>query len=136
MTKNSILNQPHRAITVYHLETRNAVNDCVDEWYTSKAKAEAALAREIDGDDSLALIEGGFTSSSGIYLSRGPVIKDEDIEPYNKETGTHYESWREAAIDQWGFTAEWGCCNAMARLTRHEAIKLEDGKVYLLKRII
>lgn len=136
MAKNSILNQPHKVITVYHLETCNADNDCVDEWFTSKAKAKAALAREINGDDALALIEGGFTNRSGIYLPKGPVIDDEDIEPYNKEMGTHYDSWREAAIDQWGFTAEWGCCDAMARLTMHEAIKLEDGKVYLLKQIM
>ena len=136
MTKNSILTQPHKAIKVYHLETRNADNDCVDEWFTSKAKAKAALAREINGDISLSLIEGGFTNRSGIYLSRGPVIEDEAIEPYNKEMGTHYDSWREAAIDQMGFTAEWGCCDAMARLTTHDAVKLEDGKVYLLKQIM
>ena len=134
MIKN-LLDQPHKTIKVYHLETRNADNDGVDKWFTSKKKAEAALADEINNDTSLSLLEGGFTGRSAIYLSDGPTIEDENIKPYNKEAGTNYESWREAAIAQWGFTAEWGCCSAMAGLAEYDAIKLDNGDIYMLQKV-
>lgn len=133
--KKNLLDQPHKTIKVYHLETRNANNDGVDKWFTSKKKAEEALADEINNDINLSLLEGGFTGCSAIYLSDGPTIDNENIEPYNKEAGTHYKSWREAAIDQWGFTAEWGCCSAMAGLAEHDAIKMENGDIYMLSKV-
>lgn len=135
--KKNFLEQPYKLIKVYHLETRNANNDGVDKWFTSKKKAEAALAHEINNDCALSLLEGGFTGCSAIYLknNEGPVIDNEKIGPYNEKAGTDYKSWREAAIAHWGFTAEWCCCSAMADLSEHDAIQLPNGEIYLLDKV-